>query len=437
MDKSSPEDKPSLFLLSVDSGEKRRVSVPSEGFTDRTPAYSPDGRQIVFNRMGLMTADLYLLDIPDGQSPAADPRRLTFHNHFYPTVAGWTHDGKEVIYSTFSSSRTTLWRLSLLERGQPEVLTSLGSGFLIPAPVLSADGKRLAYVEQFWDTAVMRLELGKGEPVLEKLIDSTRMDLHGEYSPDGSRIAFVSRRSGDLEIWTCDRDGTNPVQLTSLSGPLLFDIRWSRDGRSIQVSVSDEDKKDIWAIDSEGGAARPLISSSSDDSQLNWSRDGEWLYFTSNRTGQVEVWKAPADGGDPVRVTTSGAANGIESVDSESLFYVKEYFPEYETSLWKMPARGGQEEKVLESVMRNYVVVEEGIFFISQTHPTLGRNPSESGAYLQLYRFASREIEVIAEVQMGWKDQGLSVSPDGRSFLFTDQIRAGSDLVMLEDFQGR
>ncbi len=83
--------------------------------------------------------------------------------------------------------------------------------------------------------------------------------------------------------------------------------------------------------------------------------------------------------------------------------------------------------------MRNYVVVEEGIYFISRTHPTLGR--SESHAYIQFYRFATREMEVVAQVEFGWKDQGFSVSPDSRSFLFTDNVRTGSDLVMLEDFQ--
>ena len=85
--------------------------------------------------------------------------------------------------------------------------------------------------------------------------------------------------------------------------------------------------------------------------------------------------------------------------------------------------------------MVSYVVVGEGIFFISQTHPTLGPIPSKADTYLQFYRFETRESEVIAEIQLAWKPQGLSVSPDGRSFLFTDPVRQGSDLVMLEDFQ--
>ena len=127
------------------------------------------------------------------------------------------------------------------------------------------------------------------------------------------------------------------------------------------------------------------------------------------------MWKVRLGGGDPVRVTTTGGANPTESVDGEWLFYFKDHSPVWETSLWRMPARGGQEEKVLESVMRSYFVVETGIYFVSQTHPEHGRGASNEDGYLQLYRFESRESEVLAPVNIGWKSQGLSVSPDGRS----------------------
>ena len=268
---------------------------------------------------------------------------------------------------------------------------------------------------------------------MTKLIGSTRLDLHAEYSPDGKRIAFASNRSGRFDVWSSDRDGSNPAQLTSMSFPWCSSVRWSPDGHRILFTAIVGESSDIRVVDAEGGAPRALTSGPSDDLEANWSRDGESIYFTSNRGGQFQVWKVRAGGGDPDQVTTSGGANGIESVSSEWLFYIKDHFPEFETSLWRVPVHGGQEEKVLESVMRNYVVVEEGIFFFSQTHQAFGHNPSE--AYLQFYRFESRETEVIEQVEMSYKDHGLSVSPDGRSFLFTDEVRSGSDLVMLEGFQ--
>ena len=249
---------------------------------------------------------------------------------------------------------------------------------------------------------------------------------------------FTSDRSGRDEIWVSEVDGSNPVQLTSLSSPRWCgNPRWSPDGDRILFSIGLEGLGlwNIWVVSSEGGAARPLTSGQSINQYANWSRDGERFYFTSNRGGQFDVWKVRLDGGDPVQVTTSGGANAIESVDGEWLFYIKDHNPAWETSLWRVPLRGGVEEKVLESVMRSYFVGEEGIFFISQTHPEHGRSTSPADAYLQLYRFESRQSEVIAPVHTAWKSQGLSVSPDGRSFLFTDAVQEGGDLVMLEDFQ--
>ena len=78
------EDSPgrlSVFLLSVDSGERRRLTWPPEdsGIGDIMPTFSPDGRTLAFSRYGSgLRSDLYLLDLDEDLNPQGEPRRRTF-----------------------------------------------------------------------------------------------------------------------------------------------------------------------------------------------------------------------------------------------------------------------------------------------------------------------------------------------------------------------
>ncbi len=280
VDKSPPAEGGSLFLISIDTGEKRQLTAPPPGtFLDASPAFSPDGRRLAFVRFASASplGDLYVLDPSRDRSSEADLQRLTFDKRSFDVV-GWTPSGTHIIYAAGAARERVLLQVAVSGGGEPESLASLGTAGFFPAPVLSDDGKRLAYGDEVWDTQITQLELpdGAGRPILTKLIDTTRMELQAEYSPDGSNIVFASDRSGDVEVWRSDRDGSNPVQLTSMSWSWSAGIRWSPDGRRIVFNAFIGGSTDIWAVDSEGGAPRLLIGGgSSEDLYPNFSRDGE------------------------------------------------------------------------------------------------------------------------------------------------------------------
>ena len=98
---------------------------------------------------------------------------------------------------------------------------------------------------------------GPGEPgrLSEAVtIASTRMDLLGDLSPDGTRIAFVSNRSGAFEIWQAQANGSNPIPLTAMGGPMMTATpRWSPDGKLIAFQSSVEGQSEIYTIPSDGG----------------------------------------------------------------------------------------------------------------------------------------------------------------------------------------
>ena len=75
----------------------------------------------------------------------------------------------------------------------------------------------MVFLQQFLDSNLYRVELGAERGAFPRhLAASTRAESSPDISPDGSRIAFASNRTGSFEIWLIDADGGNPTQLTDL-----------------------------------------------------------------------------------------------------------------------------------------------------------------------------------------------------------------------------
>jgi hypothetical protein len=95
----------------------------------------------------------------------------------------------------------------------------------------------------------------------------------------------------------------------------------------------------------------------------SWSRDGKWIYFRSDHTGRNEIWRAPFAGGSSEQVTRDGGFAAFESVDGQTLFYIKSA----ESPLYARPLSGGPARRVLPFISaRAFVPVEDGIYFIGQ-----------------------------------------------------------------------
>ena len=230
-DTSSEREPAALFLLSIETGEKRRItSPPQKTIGDVWPAFSPDGHVLVFVRVAYFRQDLYALELSNDVRPVRDPKRLTFAKAFNRQPA-WTADGRSIVYvSGESPHHPSLWRMTLKNPLGPRA--PLRQLPLADAnwPAISRQG-RLVYGRRIWDFDIWRLELG-GSGRRERLpSNSTRLEHTPQYSPDGKRIAFASDRSGSHEIWVCGGDGSHPVKLTSFGGPYLSSPSWSPDGR--------------------------------------------------------------------------------------------------------------------------------------------------------------------------------------------------------------
>jgi DNA-binding winged helix-turn-helix (wHTH) protein/Tol biopolymer transport system component len=220
-DKISPKVPFGLVRISVDTGEKRPLTFPPHGNNDIAPAFSPDGRSLAFVRiLSFAVSELYLLRLGDDLAPRGEPLRLSFENQ-RTTSPVWSQDGREIIVASGDVFSSRLYRIAADPPGQPREIESVGEAG--PVLAISHTARRIAYVREVFDPNIWRIQIGAdGEAVgaPASLISSTRVDFNQQFSPDGTKVVFVSNRSEHTEVWVCDNDGKNAVRLTFFWGPI-------------------------------------------------------------------------------------------------------------------------------------------------------------------------------------------------------------------------
>ena len=306
-----------IHQVFLDTLERRRLTQAPIGVGDWKFEVSPDGKTLAFiryERPGI--ADLYVVSMQGGE-----PRRLSNWNASI-TGLSWTPDGREIVYSVAEGVAGRLWRIRAdgvrLGRGSP--IADIPAAAVNPSISRPMPGhpSRLAFqtITRDIDIRMMDLEarLVEGTIVSKPFSNSTRIEGPARFSPDGSRIAFSSFRSGSPEIWVAGRDGGGLQQITSLGAPELVVGGWSPDGTRIAFDAALDGNSDVYIVGADGGHLRRLTSEPSIDGILSWSGDGRWIYFSSSRAGVMpNIWRVSPDGGRAVRVTRNGGFDPKES----------------------------------------------------------------------------------------------------------------------------
>ncbi len=405
-----------IHLFSTTDLKERQISFPPANLSDTDPVFSPDGRLLAFVRWtGQEAGDIYLLDMDSRQV-----RRLTSRNRGVFGLA-WGEEGREIIFASNDGGEGRVWRVPA-SGGEPvatEITAEILSLCFSPARHL------LAYEQGFNELNIWRMP-GPRSTVRDRaprqLIISTQADLNPDYSPDGTKILFSSRRTGSSEIWMSDSQGQNLVQLTSLaqhSGT----PRWSPDGRRIAFDSRPQGDSDIFVMDPRGRSPFRLTDNRADDVIPSWSRDGKWVYFGSERTGKWEIWKVSPDNGVTVQVTHNGGWNAAESPDGRYLYYLKAPY----SPLWRMPLGGGPEAVIINELIfwPNWRLLPEGIFFAK-----------DRSFFLIGYDGDGRRLLSTVQREPDWDGpQWIALSPDQNWIAYSSFDHEVRDIMLVENFR--
>jgi Tol biopolymer transport system component len=163
---TSRQNPMSIWLVSVSTGERRRLTTPAAtNRGDVWPSISPDGRSIAFEREVTSYAFApYVLKLSRDYRPEGPPRELTTMRYSDVWGTVWTADGREVVFSAGPLGNETLLRVPASGRSQIYVMQADGGG------------KR-------------------------RMTNDSADDVTPSWSHDGRWIYFASDRSGRMETW--------------------------------------------------------------------------------------------------------------------------------------------------------------------------------------------------------------------------------------------
>jgi len=320
-------------LLSLIQGKR-------DPFDVQAPAWSPDGRTIVFVSWRDGNGEVYAMDA-DGSAP----RNLT-KNPAKDVRPAWSPDGRRIAFVSGRDGNSEIYTMNADGSGKRNLTRDRARDLF---PTWSPDGRRIAFlrgrlysnnpgglgVHRFYGyhLYVMNAD-GSGLRRLTRRITfryhlvwspDGRTIYFGRYlvrtdgsgarrlpyipltavwSPDGRRIAFAAQPdwcrtrpcySSHSDIYVMNADGSGKRMLTH-NARYNAEPAWSPDGRKIAFRSAQNGNRDIYVMNADGSGKRNLTRNPAQDGSPSWSPDGRRIAFISNRDGRLEAHVMNADG---------------------------------------------------------------------------------------------------------------------------------------------
>jgi Tol biopolymer transport system component len=329
-----------VWTIPADGGEA--VPVTNDTYVDWNPVWSPDGNYLYLSSDRGGSMNLWRVPIEEESGDVlGEPQPVTTGASASRHHLSVSRDGRRISYvelvETANLEKVAFDPSAGTTEGQPFSITR-GSRKAYH-PDSSHDGEWLTFFS--WteqeDICLIRTD-GTDR---RQLTDDLNKDRFPRWSPDGSRIAFQSNRSGSYQIWTIHPDGSGLRQITKATGTDLTDPVWSPEGSLMAYNDLDNRTSYICQLGKPSEEQTPeelppLGEEGEAFAVVSWSADGKWLagylITVAGTSGGIAIYNLksrqyrrltdfgyePAWLSDSRRLLFSDDADKIFVLDSES-----------------------------------------------------------------------------------------------------------------------
>jgi eukaryotic-like serine/threonine-protein kinase len=414
-----------LVVVNEDgTGERVLLSHRGDEWFQGGIDWSPDGKTIAYILMSEADggkATVMAVRVEDGSEKAISVGRWRQTSSLL-----WLPDGSGLVFSG-RANRTApgqIWRVTY-PSGEVRKLTNDLNDY--SPRNFTADGNTLLAFQSKNDSDIWTMPFAQaGDKPAQ--ITFSKTDEFGAWTPEG-KIVFVSTMNDNRSLWIMNADGSDRRQLTSGSDDRYPSV--SPDGRHIVFRSLRSGMLNLWRVDIDGSRLQQLSSQSSENNLPCYTPDGKWIVFVSIRSGKGTVCKMPAEGGEAIPLTNKATSWPAPSPDGKLVACADMEAPQGKNRVLILPIEGGELTQVIELPANSTLDIGwtpdgRAITYRSWQDNLSGiwKQPLAGGPPVLLTSWTPQVDR--------WRQYVLS--PDGKQWGIT---RTGSlrDLVLISDFK--